>query len=88
MRFYCARLIGEYIQWFDSANLAMYSLMITDAWKSTPFVAIMLLAGLKAIPEDLYEAARVDGISSFHSFWRITMPLLKPAIMVTLCSGH
>lgn len=77
-------LIGEYIQWFDSANLAMYSVMITDAWKSTPFVAIMLLAGLKAIPEDLYEAARVDGASSFHSFWRITMPLLKPAIMVTL----
>lgn len=77
-------LIKEYIQWLDSTDLAMYSVMIADAWKSTPFVAIVLLSGLKTIPESLYEAAKVDGANSFHSFWRITAPLLKPAIMVTL----
>lgn len=59
-------------------------IIATDIWKTTPFVTMMLLAGLQLIPEDLYEAAAMDGASRWQSFWRITLPLLKPAILVAL----
>ncbi len=55
-----------------------------DIWKTTPFVALLLLAGLQMIPEDVYEAATVDGANSIQQFFRITLPLLMPAILVTL----
>ena len=55
-----------------------------DVWKTAPFVALFLLAGLQTIPEDLYEAASVDGASGFQRFFSITMPLLKPTIAVAL----
>jgi trehalose/maltose transport system permease protein len=55
-----------------------------DIWKTTPFVALLLLAGLQVIPEDLYEAAAVDGANKLQQFWRITFPLLRPAILVVL----
>ena len=55
-----------------------------DIWKTTPFVALLLLAGLQVIPGDLYEAAEVDGASQLQQFWKITLPLLAPAILVTL----
>jgi len=60
------------------------SVSAVDIWKTTPFVALLLLAGLQVIPQDLYEAAEVDGASVLQQFWRITLPLLKPAILVTL----
>ncbi len=56
----------------------------TDVWKNTPFMTLMLLAGLQVIPEDLYEAAAMDGASGPQAFWRITLPLLKPALLVAL----
>jgi trehalose/maltose transport system permease protein len=55
-----------------------------DIWKTTPFVALLLLAGLQVIPTDLYEAAAVDGANKLQQFWRITFPLLRPAILVVL----
>jgi trehalose/maltose transport system permease protein len=55
-----------------------------DIWKTTPFVALLLLAGLQVIPSDVYEAADVDGASAIQRFLRITLPLLRPAILVTL----
>ncbi len=55
-----------------------------DIWKTTPFVALILLAGLQVIPGDLYEAADVDGATWWQQFWRITLPLLRPALLVTL----
>ena len=55
-----------------------------DIWKTTPFVALLLLAGLQVIPRDLYEAANVDGASKWEQFWHITLPLLRPAILVAL----
>jgi len=58
--------------------------IIADIWKTTPFVALLLLAGLQVIPLDVYEAARVDGATKWQQFTRVTMPLLKPAIMVAL----
>ena len=68
--------------WLTEHPLAAVSAV--DIWKTTPFVALLLLAGLQVIPRDLYEAASVDGASAFQQFWRITLPLLKPAILVTL----
>ena len=58
--------------------------IVSDVWKTTPFVALLLLAGLQVIPSDVYEAARVDGASRWQQFTRVTLPLLKPAIMVAL----
>jgi ABC-type sugar transport system permease subunit len=59
-------------------------IIATDVWKNTPFMTLMLLAGLQVIPGDLYEAAAVDGASRLQAFGRITLPLLKPAILVAL----
>lgn len=58
--------------------------IVVDVWKTTPFMAILLLAGLQVIPYEVYEASRVDGASPLQQFWRITLPLLKPAILVAL----
>jgi trehalose/maltose transport system permease protein len=60
------------------------SVVAIDVWKTTPFVALLLLAGLQVIPSDIYEAAVVDGASKWQQYWRITLPLLTPAILVTL----
>jgi multiple sugar transport system permease protein len=56
----------------------------TDVWKNTPFMTLMLLAGLQVIPEDLYEAAALDGATGWQAFRRLTLPLLKPALLVAL----
>jgi trehalose/maltose transport system permease protein len=55
-----------------------------DIWKATPFIALMLLAGLQVIPSDIYEAADIDGATPVQQFWMLTLPLLKPAILVAL----
>lgn len=65
-------------------NLALGATCVIDIWKTTPFVALLLLAGLQVIPNDVYEAATVDGAGAMYQFWRITLPLLRPAILVTL----
>ena len=63
---------------------AIIALMIADIWKTTPFVAIIVLAGLVMLPGDIYEAAEVDGSSGWSTFWRITLPLLRPTIALAL----
>jgi multiple sugar transport system permease protein len=63
---------------------ALHAALITDIWKVTPFVARLILAGLQAIPQGLYRAARVDGASGWTIFWRITLPLLTPLILIVL----
>jgi trehalose/maltose transport system permease protein len=70
--------------WISDPATSLASVSAVDIWKTTPFVALLLLAGLQVIPSDLYEAASVDGASALQQFWRITLPLLKPAIFVTL----
>jgi ABC-type sugar transport system permease subunit len=70
--------------WLDHEWTAWAALLIADAWRNTPFMAIVLLAGLQIIPSDVYEAARIDGAGAWKTFWRITVPLLKPALMVAL----
>jgi len=70
--------------WISEPSTALASVCAVDIWKTTPFVALLLLAGLQVIPRDLYEAADVDGASKIQQFWRITLPLLRPAILVAL----
>jgi multiple sugar transport system permease protein len=63
---------------------AIIGLMIADIWKTTPFVAIIVLAGLVMLPGDVFEAAEVDGASGWYTFWRITLPLLRPTIALAV----
>jgi multiple sugar transport system permease protein len=58
--------------------------ILTEVWKTTPFMALLLLAGLTIVPDELHEAAKVDGASNWQRFWKITIPLMKPAILVAL----
>jgi trehalose/maltose transport system permease protein len=75
-------LIDQGVAWTTEHPLA--AVAAVDIWKTTPFVALLLLAGLQVIPTELYEAADVDGVGKWQQFWRITFPLLMPAILVTL----
>ena len=72
------------INWLGTPTLAMIALIIADVWKTTPFIGIILLAGLQSISEDLYEAHRMDGASPWQSFFQITLPLLMPQILIAL----
>jgi multiple sugar transport system permease protein len=70
--------------WFGERNSATVVIIFAEVWKTTPFMALLLLAGLTTIDEGLYEAARVDGATALQRFLRITLPLMKPAIAVAL----
>jgi len=70
--------------WLSETWTSWAAILVADAWRNVPFMAILLLAGLQVIPAEIYEAARVDGASALQSFWRLTLPLLKPALMVAL----
>jgi multiple sugar transport system permease protein len=77
-------LLGRQFNWLGSPVLAMHAAILMDVWKATPFVALLLLAGLQAIPRDLYLAAAVDGMRPFRIFLELTLPLLAPVIAVVL----
>lgn len=70
------------INWLGQPTLAMISLIVADVWKTTPFISILLLAGLQSISSDLYEAHAIDGASPWQSFRQITLPLLMPQILI------
>jgi len=77
-------LISEKIAWTASPDTAMLAVIIVDVWKTTPFMALLILAGLQMIPGDIYEAAKIDGVSPLKVFWKITLPLVRPALMVAV----
>jgi multiple sugar transport system permease protein len=72
------------IDWLGNPRTALHAAILVDVWKTTPFVALILLAGLQSIPEDVYEAADVDGAGRARVFASITLPLLRPAVLVAL----
>ncbi|WP_126146661.1 carbohydrate ABC transporter permease [Synechococcus elongatus] len=76
--------IAAPINWLGNPRWAWLTLVAADVWKTTPFVAILLLAGRQAIPEDLYEAHRLEGATAWQSFWQITLPLLRPQLAIAL----
>ncbi|HEY6731003.1 MAG TPA: sugar ABC transporter permease [Solirubrobacterales bacterium] len=77
-------LIGSETDWFGGRFTSFVVIILAEVWKTTPFMALLLLAGLVTIDGQLYEAARVDGASAWQRFTRITLPLMKPAILVAL----
>ena len=72
------------IDWLASPHVALQAAILVDVWKTTPFAALILLAGLQAIPEDVLKAARVDGARPARIFFSITLPLLRPAVLLVL----
>jgi ABC-type sugar transport system permease subunit len=77
-------VLREPLVWFIEASTAWVPVILSDVWKTTPFVALLLLAGLQNIDASLYEAARIDGASAWRQFRFVTLPLLRPAILVAL----
>lgn len=77
-------LIDQKIAWTANAETAFYAVLIVDVWKTTPFMALLCLAGLQMIPRDIYEASRIDGVHPVKVFFSITLPLVKPALMVAV----
>lgn len=76
--------IDSPIAWTASSDTAMTAVLIVDIWKTTPFMALLILAGLQMIPKDIYEAADIDGVHPIKQFFRITLPLVRPALMVAI----
>jgi ABC-type sugar transport system permease subunit len=77
-------LIDHYVPWLTFPNMAMNLVILADVWHTMPFVALVLQAALATLPEDLDEAAAVDGANAWQRFWKIRVPLLRPAILVAL----
>lgn len=77
-------LISQKIAWTANVETAMKAVLIVDIWKTTPFMALLILAGLQMVPRDMYEAAKIDGIHPVKVFFKVTLPLIKPALMVAV----
>ena len=77
-------LLGMKIKWLGSPFWALHAAIFMDVWKTTPFVTVLLMAGLQVIPRELYQAAKVDGAGNWAVFRKITLPLLKPVILIAL----
>lgn len=77
-------LIDTPVAWTADPDLAMFSIIMVDVWKTTPFVALLVLAALQMLPRDCYEAARVDGVHPVKVFFGVTLPLIKPALVVAV----
>jgi trehalose/maltose transport system permease protein len=77
-------IIPQKIAWLATPATALPVIIAVDVWKATPFMALLLLAGLQLIPKDLYEAGSIDGASKVRQFWAITLPLVTPTLLVAL----
>ena len=77
-------ILSAPIAWTASADTAMLAVLIVDIWKTTPFMALLILAGLQIIPQDIYEAAKIDGVHPVTVFFRVTLPLVAPALLVAV----
>jgi multiple sugar transport system permease protein len=76
-------IIDNPVNWLGDPHWAMASIIAADIWKTTPFAALLLFAGLQTIPDELYESAKIDGAGAVKQFWFITLPLLLPIILIT-----
>jgi trehalose/maltose transport system permease protein len=79
-----AGLIDHPIAWTAEPAYALWTVVAVDVWKTTPFMALLILAALQTLPKDCYEAARVDGVHPLRVFWRVTLPLIRPALVVAV----
>lgn len=76
------RLVDGNINWYGSVEHAMQTIIVADVWKTTPFMALLLLAGLQTVPRSLTEAATMDGASAWRTFWYVRLPLLFPTLLI------
>ncbi len=74
--------------WAGDVDLAMFSIIVADVWQWTPFIFLLMLAGLASLPVEPYEAAAIDGASAWRQFWDLTLPFLKPVIAIALLLAH
>jgi trehalose/maltose transport system permease protein len=79
-----ARIVGSDVNWLGDPRLAINVTAVVDVWKTTPFMALILLAGLQTIPGELYEAAEIDGANVIDRFRQITLPLIAPVLLVAM----
>jgi trehalose/maltose transport system permease protein len=79
-----AGLITHKIAWTAEPAYALWTVVLVDVWKTTPFMALLILAALQTVPKDCYEAARVDGVHPLRVFWRVTLPLIRQPLMVAV----
>lgn len=77
-------ILSEPLAWTADPQLSMSAIILVDVWKTTPFMALLLLAALQMLPSDCYEAAKVDGIHPIRVFFQVTLPLIRPAVMVAI----
>ncbi|MCB5177051.1 carbohydrate ABC transporter permease [Microvirga lenta] len=77
-------LIAAPITWTANPVTALWTVVMVDVWKTTPFMALLILAALQMLPQDIYEAAKVDGVHPVRVFFRVTLPLIKPALLVAV----
>ncbi|MGW7818419.1 carbohydrate ABC transporter permease [Streptomyces puniciscabiei] len=77
-------LLGHQILWTTEGFHAKVAVIVAEVWKTAPFIGLLVLAGLQVIPNEVYEAARLDGASALRRFWHITLPLVKPALLVAM----
>lgn len=77
-------ILGQQVLWSAEGWQSWLSVVIADTWKTAPFIGLLVLAGLQLIPQEIFEAARVDGAGSWRSFWHVTLPLLKPTLLVAV----
>jgi len=76
--------ISTKIAWTAEPAFALWTVVAVDVWKTTPFMALLILAALQTLPKDCYEAAKVDGVHPLRVFWKVTLPLIRPALMVAV----
>jgi multiple sugar transport system permease protein len=77
-------VLGQQILWSTDGFQAKLAVIISDTWKTAPFIALLVLAGLQVIPAEVYEAAKIDGANAWRQFWSMTLPLVKPALLVAV----
>lgn len=77
-------VIAQPVAWTADPDLALWAVVAVDVWKTTPFMALLILAALQLLPDELYEAADIDGLGPVGRFFRITLPLIRPALMVAV----
>lgn len=78
------KILGKQILWLGDSGASQWAVVAADVWKTAPFIGLLTLAGLQTIPAEVYEAAKVDGATTWQQFTRITLPMVKPALVVAV----
>ncbi len=77
-------ILGRQILWLADSGASFWAVVIADVWKTAPFIGLLTLAGLQTIPAEVYEAAKVDGANAWKQFTQITLPMVKPTLVVAV----